>query len=56
MPESQEELAHERLWEGTDPLSDGDVDAPDLPFEHRFEDLAERVFAPLFAARETDVS
>jgi exodeoxyribonuclease V gamma subunit len=52
MPESEEELEYERLWEGVDPLSE----AKNLPIEYRFESVAEHFFTPLLAVRKLEVS
>ena len=52
LPESEEELEHARIWEGLDPLGD----PSSLPLEHGFESVAETFFAPMLAARETELS
>jgi len=48
LPESEEELEYERIWEGWSPLASAGL----LPVRYRFEELATQFFEPLLAARE----
>lgn len=48
LPESEEELEYERIWEGWSPLAS----AGPLPGGYRFEDLVTGFFRPLLIARK----